>query len=57
MEMLIDFEDCHIDDLYDKIDEIINYINKKENKTTEPLYVIKDLKTGEIIFNVRGGAY
>ena len=57
MEMLIDFEDCHIDDLYDKINEIINYINKKENKTTEPLYVIKDLKTGEIIFNVRGGAY
>ena len=31
MEMLIG--DCHIGDLYDKINEIINYINKKENKS------------------------
>lgn len=55
MEMLIG--DCHIGDLYDKINEIINYINKKENKTPETLYAIKDLKTGEIIFNARGGVY
>jgi len=37
--------------------EIIDYINKKENNNPESLYAIKNIETGEIIFNARGGAY
>ena len=46
-----------IDILWDKVNEIIDYINKKENNNPESLYAIKNIETGEIIFNARGGAY
>ncbi len=57
MERLLDFENCHADDLYDKINEIIDYINRKELNNPEVLYAIKNTKTGKITFNARGGAY
>ena len=45
------------DILWNKVNEIIDYINKKENNNPESLYAIKNNETGEIIFNARGGAY
>lgn len=45
------------DILWNKVNEIIDYINKKGNNNPETLYAIKNTKTGEIIFNARGGAY
>ena len=45
------------DILWNKVNEIIDYINKKENNNPELLYAIKNIETGEIIFNARGGAY
>ena len=45
------------DILWNKVNEIIDYINKKENNNPEVLYAIKNIETGEIIFNARGGAY
>lgn len=45
------------DILWNKVNEIIDYINKKENNNPESLYAIKNIETGEIIFNARGGAY
>lgn len=43
--------------LWNKINEIIDHINQKENNNPEVLYAIKNIKTGEIIFNARGGTY
>lgn len=49
------------DILWNKVNEIIDYINRKENNNNnnnpETLYAIKNIKTGEIIFNARGSAY
>lgn len=45
------------DRLWNKVNEIIDYINDKENNNPEVLYAIKNIETGEIIFNARGGAY
>lgn len=45
------------DILWNKVNEIIDYINKKENNNPESLYAIKNIENGEIIFNASGGAY
>ena len=57
MEKLTISEFPRTDILWNKVNEIIDYINKKENNNPETLYAIKNTKTGEIIFNARGGAY
>ena len=57
MEKLTIYEFPRTDILWNKVNEIIDYINKKENNNPESLYAIKNIKTGEIIFNARGGAY
>ena len=45
------------DRLWNKVNEIIDYINDKENNNPEVLYAIKNIETGKIIFNACGGAY
>ena len=57
MEKLTIYEFPRTDILWNKVNEIIDYINKKENNNPESLYAIKNIETGEIIFNARGGAY
>ena len=56
MKRLTIQEFSRTDILWNKVNEIIDYINKKENNNPESLYAIKNIETGEIIFNARGGA-
>ena len=50
-----DGRDCH--KMWNKINEIIDYINNEVEKRPKVLYGIENIHTGEITFNARGGAY
>ena len=43
--------------MWNKINEMIDYINNGDKKHPTILYAIENICTGEIIFNARGGAY
>ena len=43
--------------MWNKINEIIDYINNEVEKRPKVLYGIENIHTGEITFNARGGAY
>ena len=51
----LDGRDCH--KMWNKINEIIDYINNEVEKRPKVLYGIENIHTGEITFNARGGAY
>lgn len=57
MERLTIQEFQNTDILWNKVNEIIDYINRKELNNPEVLYAIKNTKTGKITFNAYGGAY
>lgn len=50
-----DGRDCR--KMWNKINEIIDYINNEVEKRPKVLYGIENIHTGEITFNARGGAY
>ena len=50
-----DGRDCH--KMWNKINEIIDYINNEVEKRSKVLYGIENIHTGDIIFNAMGGAY
>lgn len=45
------------DDVVNKVNEIVGYINEQEPQPVTVLWVIRNKDTNELIFNVRGGAY
>ena len=53
----LDSEFSEWDDVVNKINEIVGYINKQESQLVTVLWVIKNKDTNELIFNARGGAY
>lgn len=53
----LDSEFSEWDDVVNKINEIVGYINKQESQLVTVLQVIKNKDTNELIFNASGGAY
>lgn len=45
------------DDVVNKVNEIVGYINEQEPQPVTVLWVIRNKDTNELIFNARGGAY
>ena len=45
------------DDVVNKVNEIVGYINEQEPQPVTVLWVIRNKDTHELIFNARGGAY
>ena len=43
--------------MWNKINEIIDYINNEVEKRPKVLYGVENIHTGKITFNARGGAY
>ena len=45
------------DDVVNKVNEIVGYINEQEPQPVTVLWVIRNKDTNELIFNARGEAY